>query len=123
MGLRTNPQDSTACGWPGAGYDSNGYTAARCFVLGTGAALMERVAPAAGGTIDGVSFGSNGGYFAVPGFPVKVECSASVSLGADLETLADGRVKTVVSGKPILRALEGGAGAGSIIWASFKSGV
>jgi hypothetical protein len=123
MGLRTDPTDATALGWPGGPYDANGYAANRCFVLGTGASLMERVAPAAGGVIDGVSFGSGNGYMAIAGFPVKVEASASFSAGVDLETLADGRVKQIAAGKAVLRALQASGGAGSIVWASFKSGV
>jgi hypothetical protein len=110
---------------PGGLMDVNGYTGRRCFSWGTGANLMTRVAPTAGGTIDGVSAGANssGGYVACPGVPVQVEASAAFSLGADLETLADGRVKTVATGKAVLRALEASAGAGSIVWCCFKSGI
>lgn len=125
MALRDDTDNCPCGGFPGSNYDNNGYPPARCFILGTGASLMERVAPAAGGAIDGVSMHSPfiGGYAALPGLPVKVEASASFSAGVDLETLADGRVKQVVSGKPVLRALQASGGAGSIVWASFKSGV
>ena len=118
--------NATSHGFVGGNYDANGYANSRCFVLGTGASLMERVAPTAGGAIDGVSMhapATGGGYMAVPGMPVKVEASAAFALGVDLETLADGRVKQVVAGKAVLRALEASGGAGSIVWAVFKNGV
>lgn len=125
MGLRSDTDDCPCGQLPGASYNDPAYTQARCFVLGTGANLMERVAPAAGGTIDGVSMHAPyiGGYMACPGLPVKVEASASFSAGVDLETLADGRVKQVASGKAVLRALQASAGAGSVVWCAFKSGV
>jgi len=125
MALR-NDTDQCPCGYlPGGNYDANGYTQARCFVLGTGASLMERVAPTAGGAIDGVSMHSPhiGGYVACAGVPVKVEASAAFSAGVDLETLADGRVKQLAAGKAVLRALQASAGAGSVVWCVFKSGV
>jgi hypothetical protein len=118
--------DAHPHGWPGGPYDLNGYAQARCFVLGTGVSLMERVAPAAGGAIDGVSCPApttGAGYMACHGMPVKVEASAAFALGVDLETLADDRVKQVATGKAVLRALQASAGAGSIVWAVFKSGV
>lgn len=107
---------------PGGLMDNNGYTARRCFRMGTGASLMERVAPPAGGTIDGVSAGANsrGGYFACRGMPVQVEASAAFGASADLETLADGRVKALAAGTAVLRSLEAAGGAGSIVWAVFK---
>jgi hypothetical protein len=93
----------------------------------TSSCLMERVPPEAGGEIDGVSLGGTngggGGQFATPGLPVKVEASAAFAQGADLETLVDGRVKAVASGKAVLRSLQAAGGAGSIVWAVFKSGV
>jgi hypothetical protein len=110
---------------PGGLADSNGYPGRRCCVMGTGANLMTRQVPTAGGLIDGVSTGPNSGglYFACPGVPVQVEASAAFALGSDLETLADGRVKQVAAGKAVLRALEASAGAGSVVWAVFKAAV
>lgn len=110
---------------PGGLMDTNGYTARRGFIMGTGASIRERVAPSVGGVIDGVSAGtgSGGGFFACPGMPVQIEASASFSANADLEVLADGRFKALASGKAVMRSLEASAGAGSVVWAVFKSGV
>ena len=58
MALRSDTDQCPTGHLPGGNYDANGYTQSRCFVLGTGASLMERVAPAAGGAIDGVSMQS-----------------------------------------------------------------
>jgi hypothetical protein len=109
--------------------DGGAYTDYRCFVWGTGANLLQRLAPAAGGTIDGVSYGHGydpisgqhrgGGRIACPHIPVRVEASAAFSAGAQLETLADGRVKAVAGGTAVLKALEASSGAGAIVWAVF----
>jgi hypothetical protein len=120
----------TASGPPAGGLlDDTSYADYRCFVWGTGASLLQRVAPTAGGTIDGVSYGHGndsqtgqhrgGGRIACPHVPVRVEASAAFAVGAQLETLADGRVKAVATGTPVLKALEAAAGAGSIVWAVF----
>lgn len=109
--------------------DDGSYPDFRTFTWGTGANLLTRVAPTAGGAISGVSYGHGydpqtgqhrgGGRIACPNVPVKVEASAAFSVGAQLETLADGRVKAVVSGTPVLTALEASSGAGAVVWAVF----
>jgi hypothetical protein len=108
--------------WPAAGAIAD----ARCGVL-TGHRAIGY--PAAGGDIDGVSgnYAQDNGtdllYFfaAHAGLEMKVELAASASAGAELETLADGRVKPRSTGKPILRALESGA-AGALVWCVVLSG-
>jgi hypothetical protein len=108
--------------WPTSGVLPD----ARCGVL-TGHKAIGY--PAAGGDIDGVTGiftfenGNERLYFftSSAGQEMKVELAASASAGAELETLADGRVKPRSTGKPILRALESGA-AGSLIWCVVLSG-
>jgi hypothetical protein len=88
--------------------------------------------PAAGSDIDGVTAIRNGPgqlppfwFFLVPAAPghvVQVEAASSFSDGVLLETLADGRVVAVGSGKAVLRALESSSGAGVLVWAVFTSG-
>ncbi len=109
--------------------DDTAYTDYRCFAWGVGASLLQRAAPAAGGAIAGVSFGHfydaqtgqhrGGGRIACPNVPVKVEASAAFAVGAQLETLADGRVKALAGGTAVLVALEAAAGAGAICWCVF----
>lgn len=109
--------------------DDTAFADHRCFVWGTGATLLQRVAPSAGGAIAGVSFGHfydpqtgqhrGGGRIASPNVPVKVEASAAFSVGAQLETLADGRVKALAGGTAVLQALEASSGAGAICWCVF----
>lgn len=123
--------DNGGCSGPPVGglVDDSAYTDYRGFTWGTGASLLQRVAPAAGGTIDGTSFGHGfdsqtgqhcgGGRIAVPHTPCRIEASAAFAVGAQLEVLADGRFKAVVSGTPVLVALEAASGAGAIVWAKF----
>jgi hypothetical protein len=102
---------------------------ARCFRL-TG--FNSGSFPAAGSDVDGVTVIRNSSgakppvsfYLipASPGWVVQVESAASFSNGVPLETLADGRVQAVGSGKAVLRALESSSGAGSLVWAVFTSG-
>jgi hypothetical protein len=116
------PYTGTGFFWPTAGVIAD----ARCGVL-TGHKAIGY--PAAGGDIDGVSgdfvFGNGTErlYFfpASAGGHLQVEASASITSGALLETLADGRVKPHGTGKAVLRALESGA-AGALIWCVFTSG-
>lgn len=108
--------------WPTSGVLPD----ARCGVL-TGHNAIGY--PAAGGDIDGVSgiYSFDNGlellYFfaASTGQQVKVEASVSISAGAELETLADGRVMPRSTGKAVLRALESGA-AGALVWCVVLSG-
>lgn len=110
------------------------YTPRRCFIWSG----VVPAAPSSGADIDGVladgdDFGpgvdaahpdrlDGAGYVACPGMPVLVEASASFSSGANLETLADGRVKAVAGGTVVLRALQASSAAGDIVWAVFTSG-
>lgn len=122
----TGDLDPCSHGLPGGLSDANGYPDRRLFVWGTGAALLTRVAPTAGGPADGVSLathpdpGSPGScHLACTGVPVLVEAGAAFSTGVSLETLVDGRVKAVVSGKAVMRSLQSSGGAGAVVWAVF----
>lgn len=109
--------------------DDTSYADYRGFTWGTGASLLQRVAPTAGGAIDGTSYGHGydpqtgqhrgGGRIACPHVPCRAEASAAFAAGAQLEVLADGRFKQVATGTPVLVALEAASGAGAIVWAKF----
>jgi hypothetical protein len=90
-----------------------------------GGSFKQFVAPAAGGVIDGVTchIGSSTihGHPYIVGYPVSVEAGGAFSAGADLETLADGRMVTRTTGRIVMRALEASGGAGTIVWAGFRS--
>lgn len=112
--------------YAGVGYSrvSHGLADARCCRF-TGPSAAG--APSAGGDVDGVTgvFTDNPGdvvFPAVPGHRVQIEAGAAFSSGAQLETLSDGRVQTVSTGKAVLRALETASGAGVVVWAVFTSG-